>query len=130
MGAGRVISKLVTFANAVLTVSNTYFLVPFYMYFSGQLIHCLKIRYQEIRTIFKEQFEAEIAKKLRTAQPQPKVTRSYKKKKACTKNRTIKTPSCNKVCILFIFYSKICKVIIHDRNLGAKQRKKMFRKQL
>ena len=39
-GAGRVISKLLTFANAV---SNTYFLVPFYMYCSGQLIHYLKI---------------------------------------------------------------------------------------
>ena len=36
-------SELVTFANAVLTVSNTYFLVPFYMYCSGQLIHCLEI---------------------------------------------------------------------------------------
>ena len=42
-GAGRVISKLVTFANAVLRVSNTYFLVSFYMYCSRQLIHCLKI---------------------------------------------------------------------------------------
>ena len=41
--AGRVISKLVTFANAVSTLSNTYFLVPFYMYCSRQLIHCLKI---------------------------------------------------------------------------------------
>ena len=37
-GAGRVINKLLTFANAVLTVSNP----PFYMYFSGQLIHCIK----------------------------------------------------------------------------------------
>ena len=45
---GRWKSELVTFANAVLTVSNTYFLVPFYMYCSGQLIHCLKIRYQDI----------------------------------------------------------------------------------
>ena len=35
--------ELVEFANAVLTVSNTYFLVPFYIYCSGQLIHCLKI---------------------------------------------------------------------------------------
>ena len=43
LGAGRVISKLVTSANAVLTVSNTYFLVSFYMYCSGQLIHGLKI---------------------------------------------------------------------------------------
>ena len=42
-GAGRVINKVFTFANAVLTISNTYFLVPFYMYCSGQLIHCLKI---------------------------------------------------------------------------------------
>ena len=42
-GAGRVISKLVTFANAVLTVSSAYFFVPFYMYCSGQQIHCLKI---------------------------------------------------------------------------------------
>ena len=36
-------SELVTFANALLTVSNTYLLMPFYMYCSGQLIHCLKI---------------------------------------------------------------------------------------
>ena len=42
-GAGGVISKLVTFANAVLTVSNTYFLVPFSCIVPGQLIHCLKI---------------------------------------------------------------------------------------
>ena len=53
-GAGRVISKLVTFTNAVFTVSsfffripldetiaNTYFVAPFYS--SGQLIHCLEI---------------------------------------------------------------------------------------
>ena len=42
-GAGRVISKLVTFANALLTVSitNMYVLEPFYC--SGQLIHWLKI---------------------------------------------------------------------------------------
>ena len=52
-GAGRVISKLVTFADAVLTVScfsyriplhetipNTYFVAAFYC--SGQLIHCLE----------------------------------------------------------------------------------------
>ena len=49
-GAGRVIiSKLFTFVNAVLTVPNTYFLVPFYMYCSEQLIRCLK--YKKIRTI-------------------------------------------------------------------------------
>ena len=51
-GAGRVISKLVTFANVLLTVFSldetiantfTYFLVPFYMYCYGQLNHCLKI---------------------------------------------------------------------------------------
>ena len=49
------------------------------MYCSGQLIHCLKIsgNKNNLRTI-----EPEIAKKLRTAQPQPKVTGSYKKK-AC-----------------------------------------------
>ena len=35
-------------------------------------------KYQEIRTI-EEQFEAEIVKKLRTAQPEPKVTGSYKR---------------------------------------------------
>ena len=131
------IIKLFTFANAVLTVSNTYFLVPFYMYCYGQLIHysttylpeegempkrrtdvvttrhkddhkntsktstrksgkekittmyvktytfaqlkTLSKKYQEIRTI-SEQFWAEIARKLRTAQPEPKVTGSYKKK--------------------------------------------------
>ena len=40
-------------------------------------------KYQDIRTI-SEQYEAEIAKKLRVAQPQPqpKVTGSYKKKSA------------------------------------------------
>ena len=37
-------------------------------------------KYQEIRTLYKEQLQAEIAKKLRTAQPQPKVTGSYLKK--------------------------------------------------
>ena len=51
-GTGRVISKLVTFMDAVLTllnflldetIVNTYFLVPFYWYSSGELIHCLKI---------------------------------------------------------------------------------------
>ena len=31
------------------TIANTHLLVSFYMYCSGQLIHCLK--YQEIRTI-------------------------------------------------------------------------------
>ena len=56
-------------ANAILTVSNTYFLVPS----SGQLIHCLKI------SVGNKNNEAEIAKKLRTVQPEPKVTGSYKK---------------------------------------------------
>ena len=40
----------------------------------------------------KEQFEAEIAKKLRTAQPEPKGTGSYKKKekqKACTTHSAV-----------------------------------------
>ena len=48
------------------------------MYCSGQLIPCLKIsgNKNNLRTI-----EAEIAKKLRTAQPQPKVTGSYKNKR-------------------------------------------------
>ena len=79
------ITKLVKFADAVLTVSsfspdetiaNTYFFVPFYMYCSGQQIHCLKISRNKNNL---EHFEAEIAKKLRTTQPQPKVTGSYKK---------------------------------------------------
>ena len=78
------ISKLVTFADAVLTVSsfsldetiaNTYFLV---MYCCGQLIHCLKISENKNNL---RHFEAEIAKKLRTAEPQPKVTGSYEKKR-------------------------------------------------
>ena len=46
------------------------------MYCSGQLIHCLKISGNKNNL---RQFEAEIAKKLRTAQPQPKATGSYKK---------------------------------------------------
>ena len=43
----------------------------------------LSKKYQEIRTI-SEQFGAEIARKLRTAQPEPKVTGSYKKKSLYT----------------------------------------------
>ena len=85
------ISKLVKLTDAVLTVSNffayrwianTYFLALFYC--SGQLIHCWKYYYQEIRTI-QEQLEAEIAKKIKNspAQPRPKVTGSYFKKDAC-----------------------------------------------
>ena len=61
------------------TIANTYFLVPFYCF--RHLIHCLEISgILGMRTIY-EQFEAEIAKKLRTGQPQPKVTGSYKKKR-------------------------------------------------
>ena len=79
-GAGRVISKHVKFANAaVLTVSNTYFLVPVYRYCSGQLIHCLKI------SINKNNLRLKSPKKLRTAQPEPKVTGSYKKKSVYTR---------------------------------------------
>ena len=85
-GAGRVISKLVTLTDAYFfrialdeTIANTYFLVPFYCF--RHLIHCLEISgILGMRTIY-EQFEAEIAKKLRTGQPQPKVTGSYKKKR-------------------------------------------------
>ena len=77
-----------TFADTVLTVSsffpipldetiaNTYFLVPFYC--SRQPIHCLEISRNKNNL---ELLEAEIAKKLRTAQPQQKVTGSYKKTK-------------------------------------------------
>ena len=46
----------------------------------GQLIHCLEISGNK-NNLSQEQFEAEIAKKLITAQPQPKVTGSYKKEK-------------------------------------------------
>ena len=62
------------------TIANTYFLsclVPFYMNCSGDLIHCLKISgniKNNLRTIWGSN-----RKKLRTAQPQPKVTGSYKK---------------------------------------------------
>ena len=68
------ISNLVTFANTVLTVSNI---------FLGAILHGL---FRATNSLFKnnrqyEQFEAEIAKKLRTAQPEPKVTGSYFKKK-------------------------------------------------
>ena len=55
------------------TIANMYFLAPF-------IVPSTVWKYQEIRTIL-EQLEAEIAKRLRTAQPQPKVTGSYKKKR-------------------------------------------------
>merc|ERR1711973_664116 len=57
------------------TITNTYFLAPFYC--SGHLIHCLEISGN--KNNLKEQFEDKIAKNLITAQPQPKVTGSYKK---------------------------------------------------
>ena len=53
-------------------------LAPFYC--SGHLIPCLEISGN--KNNLKEQFEDIIAKNLITAQPQPKVTGSYKK--ACT----------------------------------------------
>ena len=56
--------------------TNMYFLAPFYC--SVQLIHCLEISIRK-----KDQFDAEIAKKLKTAHPWPKVTGSYEK--ACKK---------------------------------------------
>ena len=55
-GAGRVIRKLVTFANAVLT-NNSFkyiFLSSIYVDCSGQIIHCLKIsgNKNNLRTIW------------------------------------------------------------------------------
>ena len=59
--AGRVISKLVTFADAVSTVSS-FFHIPLDEKIANW-------KYQEIR--------------LRTAQPQPKVTGFYQKSVSC-----------------------------------------------
>ena len=70
------------FFSLSVTIANTYFLVPFYMYCSVQPIPCLEISGNK---------KAEIAKKLRTAQPQPKVTGSYKKK-VCIKYLVISMP--------------------------------------
>ena len=68
-GAGREISKLFAFKHIFLSA----------------ILHVLfratnslfNVQYQKIRTI-QEQLEAEIGKNLRTAQPEPKVTGSYK----------------------------------------------------
>ena len=99
---GRMINMLVAFADAVFSVScfshtaewnqskhvflNTV-IAPFCC--SGQRTRNIKNtwKHPEIRTIW-EQFEAEIAEKLRKTQAQPKVTGSYKKK-ACSKNEPL-----------------------------------------
>ena len=79
------------------------FLRAIYMYCSGQLIHCLKIAGK------KEQFEAEIAKKLRKAQPEPKVTGSYKKKSVYTDRATRRSCSEMNNCEIWVsvYISKI-----------------------
>ena len=90
------------------TIANTYFLsclVPFYMNCSGDLIHCLKISgniKNNLRTIWGSN-----RKKLRTAQPQPKVTGSYKKSVYFLINRMLSRFSLNILvqgCILQLHY--------------------------
>ena len=49
----------------------------FYIYCSEQLIHCISENKNNLRTIY---LRLKSPKKLRTAQPQPKVTGSYIKK--------------------------------------------------